>query len=86
MKPNEDNAQQISDAEMVAIYLKGGISPVIPAAVFRKSVAPMGTTFFYDEIKKGNLRAVKAGGKTCVEIEEAVRYKRSLPKIETHAA
>jgi hypothetical protein len=45
----------------------------------------MGTTLFYDEISKGNLRATKVAGKTCIEIEEAVRYKRNLPKTDQTA-
>jgi hypothetical protein len=75
-------AAPISDVEMIKIWLEAGISPVIPGAVFRTRVVPMGNTLFYDEISKGNLKATKVAGKTCIEIEEAVRYKRNLPKID----
>jgi hypothetical protein len=75
-------ASAIPDSETIKIWLEAGISAVIPGAVFRTRVVPMGTTLFYDEIGKGNLRATKVAGKTCIEIEEAVRYKRNLPKTD----
>ena len=74
-------AFSVEDAEIVKIWLEAGFSAVIPGAVFRTRVVPMGATLFYDEINKGNLIATKVAGKTCIEIEEAVRYKRCLPKI-----
>jgi hypothetical protein len=75
-------AQDISDAKTIKLWLESGISPVIPGVVFRTRIVPMGNTLFYDEISKGNLIAKKVAGKTCIEIEEAVRYKRSLPRID----
>jgi hypothetical protein len=74
-----------SDTDTIKTWLQAGISAVIPGAVFRTRVVPMGTTLFYDEISKGNLRATKVAGKTCIEIEEAVRYKRNLPKTDQTA-
>ena len=69
----------------VKTWLEAGIPPLIPGPMFRR-LLPMGTTFFYEEIKSGQLRAVKHAGRTCVEIEEAVRYKRDLPKMTAVAA
>jgi hypothetical protein len=77
----DDGNKRVSDAETIKLWLEAGISPVIPGAVFRSRVVPMGNTLFYDEISKGNLKATKVAGKTCIEIEEAVRYKRSLPQM-----
>jgi len=69
----------------VKTWLEAGIPPVIPGPMFRR-LLPMGTTFFYDEIKNGRLRAVKHAGRACIEVEEAVRYKCELPKMTAVAA
>jgi hypothetical protein len=68
-------------ANNVKMWLEAGIPAVIPGSQFR-DLCPMGTTFFYDEINSGRLRAVKHAGKACIAIEEAVRYKNSLPPLE----
>ena len=68
----------------VKAWLAAGIPLVIPGSQFR-SLVPMGTTFFYDEINSGRLHAVKHAGKACIPIEEAVRYKNSLPAMEAAA-
>jgi hypothetical protein len=69
----------------VRTWLAAGIPLVIPGSQFRILV-PMGTTFFYDEINSGRLRAVKHAGKVSVTIEEAVRYKNNLPPLAVSAA
>jgi hypothetical protein len=71
--------------ETVKAWLEAGIPPLTPGPTFRR-LFPMGTTFFYDEIKNGRLHAVKHAGRACVEIEEAVRYKSELPKMAAAAA
>jgi hypothetical protein len=72
-------------AAQVKTWLEAGIPPLIPGPKFR-GLLPMGSTFFYDEINSGRLRAVKHAGKACIPIEEAVRYKNSLPPIECAVA
>jgi hypothetical protein len=67
-------------ASQVKTWLEAGIPLVIPGDQFR-ALLPMGTTFFYGEINRGRLRAVKHAGKACVPIEEAARYKSSLPAL-----
>jgi hypothetical protein len=80
MQDNDDaREQKVSDAEMIKIWIEAGIPTVIPGPVFRENVVPMGNTLFYQEANAGNLILTKVAGKTCVQIEEAVRYKRSLP-------
>jgi hypothetical protein len=71
-------------AAQVKTWLEAGIPPIIPGSQFR-TLCPMGSTFFYDEINSGRLRAVKHAGKVSVMIEEAVRYKNSLPAMEPAA-
>jgi hypothetical protein len=68
-------------AAQVKTWLEAGIPPIITGSQFR-TLCPMGSTFFYDEINSGRLRAVKHAGKVSVTIEEAVRYKNSLPALE----
>jgi hypothetical protein len=72
-------------AAQVKTWLEAGIPPIIPGSQFR-ALCPMGSTFFYDEISSGRLRAVRHAGKVCVPIEEAVRYKNSLPLLEAAIA
>jgi hypothetical protein len=67
-------------AAQVKTWLEAGIPLVIPGDQFR-TLLPMGTTFFYGEINSGRLRAVKHAGRACVPIEEAARYKSSLPAL-----
>jgi hypothetical protein len=69
----------------IKTWLEAGIPLLIPGPMFRR-LLPMGTTFFYEEIKNRRLHAVKHAGRTYVEIEEAARYKRDLPKMTAVAA
>jgi hypothetical protein len=74
--PDDDVAAQVKT------WLEAGIPPILPGPQFR-TLFKMGTTFFYDEITSGRLRAVKHAGKACVPIEEAIRYKNCLPPLGT---
>jgi hypothetical protein len=84
---NSLTAMQAASADPIAsqvkTWLEAGIPLLIPGDQFR-ALLPMGTTFFFGEINSGRLLAVKHA---CVPIEEAARYKSSLPALgHTEAA
>jgi hypothetical protein len=81
-----DEHSTSSARQTVKTWLEAGIPPVIPGTIFRTRIVPMGTTLFYEEINSNRLQAVKVAGKTCIEIEEAVRYKNALPKMREAVA
>lgn len=45
----------------------------------------LGRTFVFDEIKRGRLRARKAGRRTVILPEDAVAYLQSLPAADVAA-
>jgi hypothetical protein len=81
LAPNIDSL----DHPTIKTWVEAGIPLVIPGSLFRRML-PMGTTHFYQEIKDGRLRAVKLAGGAGIPIEEAIRYKSTLPRMSAAAA
>lgn len=74
-----------TDEMKKALKGSGAITPAFATIDNWCAISGMGRRSTYDAVGRGDLRAIKAGTRTLIDVEHGLAYMRSLPPAKIRA-